>query len=83
MLSNIARIVRNVSLIFYYNITDISNTFVEYMREWIVDYRRTVRYIDEPRYDYEDSYDIKDYSSPSGGESNYVIKRNEWGLPIE
>ena len=73
MLSNIARIVRNVSLIFYYNITDISNTFVEYMREWIVDYRRTVRYIDEPRYDYEDNYDIEDYNSS--------LNRNEWGLP--
>ena len=97
MLSNIARIVRNVSLIFYYNITDISNTFVEYMREWIVDYRRAVRYIDEPRYirqDYEDSYDISDYDiNPSGGESyskrkleeqydgELNMNRNEWGFP--
>ena len=65
---------------------DISNTFVEYIRTWMENYKKSLKYIDEPRYirqDYEDSYDIKDYSSPSGGESNYVIKRNEWGLPIE
>ncbi len=90
MLSNIARIIRNVSLIIYYKSMDISNEFVEYLRGWIGDYRRSLRYIDNPRYiyqDYKEEDSVSDYveytSSPSSGESNYVIKRNEWGFPKE
>ena len=71
MLSNIACIVRNISLIIYYKTTDISNTFVEYMRVWIVDGQ--VEYIDEPRYisqDYEDRVEES-------------LKRNKWGFPTK
>tara|TARA_R110001599_G_scaffold310565_1_gene517739 strand:+ start:68 stop:289 length:222 start_codon:yes stop_codon:yes gene_type:complete len=73
MLSNIAIIVRNISLIIYYKTTDISNTFVEYMREWIVDGRVEYETIDEPRYisqDYEDRVEES-------------LKRNKWGFPTK
>ena len=73
MLSNIAYIVRNISLIIYYKTTDISNTFVEYMREWIVDGRVEYETIDEPRYisqDYEDRVEES-------------LKRNKWGFPTK
>ena len=97
MLSNIARICRNISLIIHYKLMDISNTFVEYIITWMENYKKSLKYIDEPRYirqDYEDSYDISDYGiSPSGGESYLKRKleeqydgelnmnRNEWGFP--
>ena len=90
MLSNIARIIRNISLIIYYKSMDISNVIVDYIRGWIVDYRKSLRYIDNPRYIYqdyedEDSYDVNDYvtytSSPPSGEP--LIKRNKWGFPKE
>ena len=69
MLSNIAIIVRNISLIIYYKTTDISNTFVEYMRVWIVDGR--VEYIDEHIHqDYEDRVEES-------------LKRNKWGFPTK
>ena len=71
MLSNIACIVRNISLIIYYKTTDISNTFVEYMRVWIVDGR--VEYIDEPRYIHQDYEDRVEES----------LKRNKWGFPTK
>jgi|TARA_R110002110_G_scaffold311495_3_gene525045 signal transduction protein with GAF and PtsI domain len=73
MLSNIAIIVRNISLIIYYKTTDISNTFVEYMREWIVDGRVEYETIDEPRYisqDYEDRVEES-------------LNRNRWGFPTK
>ena len=73
MLSNIAIIVRNISLIIYYKTTDISNTFVEYMRVWIVDGRVEYETIDEPRYisqDYEDRVEES-------------LKRNKWGFPTK
>ena len=69
MLSNIACIVRNISLIIYYKTTDISNTFVEYMRVWIVDGQ--VEYIDEHIHqDYEDRVEES-------------LKRNKWGFPTK
>ena len=86
MLSDLARICRNISLIIHYKLIDVSNIVQAYIQDYYDSWKKSPRYIDNPRYiyqDYEDSYDIKDYSSPSGGESNYVIKRNEWGLPIE
>ena len=73
MLSNIAIIVRNISLIIYYKTTDISNTFVEYMRVWIVDGRVEYETIDEPRYisqDYEDRVEES-------------LNRNRWGFPTK
>tara|TARA_B110000902_G_C14043426_1_gene488758 strand:- start:353 stop:574 length:222 start_codon:yes stop_codon:yes gene_type:complete len=73
MLSNIACIVRNISLIIYYKTTDISNTFVEYMRVWIVDGQVEYETIDEPRYisqDYEDRVEES-------------LKRNKWGFPTK
>ena len=78
MLSNIAYIVSNISLIIYYKTTDISNTFVEYMRVWIVDGRveydiLTTGDIDEPRYisqDYEDRVEES-------------LNRNRWGFPTK
>ena len=73
MLSNIAIIVRNISLIIYYKTTDISNTFVEYMRVWIVDGQVEYETIDEPRYisqDYEDRVEES-------------LKRNKWGFPTK
>ena len=73
MLSNIAIIVRNISLIIYYKTTDISNTFVEYMREWIVDGRVEYETIDEPRYIHQDYEDRVEES----------LKRNKWGFPTK
>ena len=73
MLSNIACIVRNISLIIYYKTTDISNTFVEYMRVWIVDGQVEYETIDEPRYisqDYEDRVEES-------------LNRNRWGFPTK
>ena len=71
MLSNIAYIVRNISLIIYYKTTDISNTFVEYMREWIVDGRVEYETIDEHIHqDYEDRVEES-------------LKRNKWGFPTK
>jgi len=76
MLSNIACIVRNISLIIYYKTTDISNTFVEYMRVWIVDGQveydiLTTGDIDEHIHqDYEDRVEES-------------LKRNKWGFPTK
>ena len=71
MLSNIAYIVRNISLIIYYKTTDISNTFVEYMRVWIVDGRVEYETIDEHIHqDYEDRVEES-------------LKRNKWGFPTK
>ena len=71
MLSNIACIVRNISLIIYYKTTDISNTFVEYMRVWIVDGRVEYETIDEHIHqDYEDRVEES-------------LKRNKWGFPTK
>ena len=77
MLSDIARICRNISLIIHYKLIDVSNIVQAYIQDYYDSWKKSPRYIDNPRYIYQD------YSSPSGGESNYVIKRNEWGLPIE
>jgi len=73
MLSNIACIVRNISLIIYYKTTDISNTFVEYMRVWIVDGQVEYETIDEPRYIHQDYEDRVEES----------LKRNKWGFPTK
>lgn len=71
MLSNIACIVRNISLIIYYKTTDISNTFVEYMRVWIVDGQVEYETIDEHIHqDYEDRVEES-------------LKRNKWGFPTK
>ena len=73
MLSNIACIVINISLIIYYKTTDISNTFVEYMRVWIVDGQVEYETIDEPRYIHQDYEDRVEES----------LKRNKWGFPTK
>tara|TARA_R110000824_G_scaffold23779_1_gene84593 strand:+ start:1429 stop:1665 length:237 start_codon:yes stop_codon:yes gene_type:complete len=78
MLSNIAIIVRNISLIIYYKTTDISNTFVEYMREWIVDGR--------VEYDILTTGDIDEHIHPDREQEwrdEPKIYRNRWGFPTK
>ena len=76
MLSNIACIVRNISLIIYYKTTDISNTFVEYMREWIVDGR--------VEYDILTTGDIDEHIHPDREHRvEESLKRNKWGFPTK
>ena len=78
MLSNIARIVKNISLIIYYKSMDKLNTFVDYLREWIKDFHHIHEQDDEEtRWRKEYMLDVYDFSEVSS------LNRNKWGLPTK
>ena len=54
MLSDITRICRNISLIIHYKLIDVSNIVQAYIQDYYDSWKKSPRYIDNPRYIYQD-----------------------------